>query len=112
MGCDDEKDGEPGQEKSLKMVKTLDVSTNLLPVYDRHADGNEDEGCRENKEMGCEKEAKLGDKMVKESIRVESLKPKIKETPSNRSRSLCHQPRLASFFFQQPQPSESLDKLL
>src|SRR6266542_341326 len=88
MGRDDEKDGEPGKEKSLKMVKTLDVPTNLFPVYHRDTDRKEYDGCRENKEMGCEKEAKLGDKVVKEPIGVERLKPQIKETPSNRSVSL------------------------
>jgi hypothetical protein len=35
-------DGEPGKEKSLKTVKTLDVPTNLLPVYDRDANRKED----------------------------------------------------------------------
>src|SRR6266705_5298791 len=112
MGRDDEKDGEPGKEKSLKMVKTLDVPTNLFPVYYRDTDGKEYDGCRENKEMRCEKKAKLGDKAVKEPIGVECLKPQIKETPANRSRSVCHKPRLASILFQQPQPSEVLDELL
>src|SRR6266705_2836063 len=117
MGRDDEKDGEPGKEKSLKMVKTLDVPTNLFPVYDRDTDGKEYDGCRENKEMGREKEAKLGDKAIKKAIRIERLKPQIKETPSNRSRSICNKPRLGQFgrplpFFQEPEPSEVLDELL
>jgi hypothetical protein len=42
MGCDDEKNDDPGKEKSLKTVKTLDVPTNLLPVYDRDANRKED----------------------------------------------------------------------
>jgi hypothetical protein len=62
--------------------------------------------------MGCEKEAKLGDEAIKEAIGVERLKPQIKETPSNRSRSICHKPRLRPVFFQEPEPSESLDELL
>src|SRR4030095_10658203 len=111
MGCDNEKDDEPGKEKSLKMIKALDVLTNVLPVYDRDANRKEDEGCGENQEIGREKEAKLGDKKVKEQVGVERLKPQIEETPSNCSRSLCHKPRLASFLFQQAQPSEVLDEV-
>src|SRR6266508_2610854 len=117
MGCDNEKDDEPGKEKSLKTVKTLDVPTNLLPVYDRDANRKEDEGCGENQEIGREKEAERIDEAIKKVIRIERLKPQVKETPSNRSRSICNKPRLGRLgrprpFFQEPELSEVLDELL
>ena len=93
-------------------METVEISGDLVPVDDGHAQGDEDEGRGKGQEMGREQDPQPADKDVEETVGVEDLQPDVEEGPAKPPTPVREMTGVGLLRLEKPDPRERCDELV